>query len=72
LRTYGDPRIYIETIEKMFDRFEQLKECITAGDYVLGRLVHSDVTNLPTSDVKMDTYTKEDGEPSVYCFRRLE
>ena len=56
----------------MFDRFEQLKECITAGDYVLGRLVHSDVTNLPTSDVKMDTYTKEDGEPSVYCFRRLE
>jgi hypothetical protein len=56
----------------MFDRFEQLKECITVGDYVFGHLVHSDVTNLPTSDVKMYTYTKEDGERSVYCFSRWE
>jgi hypothetical protein len=47
-RRRRDPRIYLETIDKVFDRFEQVDECVTAGYDALCRLVLLDVTWIST------------------------
>ena len=39
-----DPCVYVETTEKMFDRLEQVGECIIARCDALGRLIRPDVT----------------------------
>ena len=35
----GDLSIYLETLQKVFDRFEQLNKCVVISIYALGRLI---------------------------------
>ena len=40
------PCTYIESMEKVFDRLEQVDECVHAGCYVLGHPVHAEVVRI--------------------------
>ena len=56
----------------MFDRLEQFDEGVPAEYDAFRHLIYLDVTNLPTSDLKIGTYIKEDSKPRVYCLGRWE
>jgi hypothetical protein len=50
--------INIERVEKVFDRFEQLKECIITSFYSIGRLSTPTLEGNTSRDMKKGTYGK--------------
>jgi hypothetical protein len=46
-----DPSIYVETVEELSDRLEQVDECIVAGYDAIGCLIFLDVIKIPTYNV---------------------
>jgi hypothetical protein len=53
-----DLYIYIETIEEMLDRLEQVDECAIAGCDAPGSLVRLGVTKIPMYALENGTYSK--------------
>ena len=55
----GDLGINIERFEEVFDRFEQLEECIVTGLYPIGGLVRFDVRRRRRQERKKKGYMRQ-------------
>jgi hypothetical protein len=68
-RRRRDLGINVETLEEVFDRFEQLEKPIMAVAPALGSLVHTNVTIIHMRELEKGRYIEYDTEASIYQFR---
>jgi len=55
---WRDPCIYNESMKKVFDRLEQVDECIQVGCHILSRLDYMGVIGIHSRSLENGTYSK--------------
>ena len=56
----------------MFDRLEQVGQCIVAIGGTINRLIDLDVTKMRDQGLKKSTNREQESEACVYCCHRRE